>query len=199
MSQSPEEIQYQIDATRGRLSSDVDALADKVSPTSIAHRQTEKIRGSVGRVRERVMGVADDAGDTIQDTTREAGEAVRDLPHTVARRTQGNPLAAGLIAFGTGWLLSTLIPATEPEKRAAERVKEEAQPLMEDAGDMVKTIAEDMKQPAQDAVEQMKDTAQGSVENVKAEGVAAAEDVKDRAQTGQERVQRNAGEYDVDI
>ncbi|RAN73261.1 hypothetical protein B5P43_31185 [Bacillus sp. SRB_336] len=192
MSQSPEEIRTQIDATRSRLGSDVDALADKVSPTSIAHRQTQKIRGSVGRVRDRIMGSADDAGGAVQETAQQAGEAVKDLPHSVVRRTQGNPLAAGLIAFGTGWLMSALVPASESEKQAAQKVKEEAQPFIEEAGEAAKAIAADMKQPAQDAVEHMKDTAQESVENVKAESADAADGVKDRAKTGQEHVQQTA-------
>ncbi|MDQ6751899.1 MAG: DUF3618 domain-containing protein [Actinomycetota bacterium] len=192
MSQSPEEIRTQIDSTRGRLGNDVDALADKVSPSGIAHRQTEKVRSSVGRVRERIMGSADDSGDTARHAAREAGEAVGDLPETVTGKTQGNPLAAGLIAFGAGWLLSALIPASESEKQAAATVKEKAQPLMQNAGEMAKAIADDMKEPGQQAVDQVKDTAQDSMENIKSEGASAAEDVKDRAQVGQDRVQRSA-------
>ncbi|WP_200919300.1 DUF3618 domain-containing protein [Curtobacterium sp. Leaf261] len=42
---TPDEIRAEIEATRGNLGSDVDALADKVNPSSIAHRQTEKVKG----------------------------------------------------------------------------------------------------------------------------------------------------------
>ncbi|WP_156364145.1 DUF3618 domain-containing protein, partial [Curtobacterium sp. Leaf261] len=52
---TPDEIRAEIEATRGNLGSDVDALADKVNPSSIAHRQTEKVKGRFESVRESVM------------------------------------------------------------------------------------------------------------------------------------------------
>ena len=39
MSNDPDEIRRQIEATRAGLSDDVNALSDKVSPTQIAKRQ----------------------------------------------------------------------------------------------------------------------------------------------------------------
>ncbi len=194
MSQSPEEIRDQIESTRYRLSSDVDAVAEKVSPSAIAHRQTEKIRSSVGRVREHIMGVAEDATDSAAHVTDEARESAKELPGRVTRGTQGNPLAAGLVAFGVGMLLSSVVPASETEKRAAAAVKEEAQPLLEEAQDMAKSIAEDLKEPAGEAVQQVKDAAQDSMEHLKEEGAAAADEVKDRAQTGQEHIKDAASD-----
>ncbi len=147
------------------------------------------------------MGSADDGGDSAKHVAHETGEAVRDVPDTVARQTQGNPLAAGLIAFGAGWLLSALVPASEPEKQAAAAVKEKAQPLMQNAGDMAKDIASDMKEPAQQAMDEVKSTAQDSAETVRSESTSAAEDVKGRAQDAQQRVHRSTqspgGEYSV--
>jgi len=202
MSQSPDEIRAEIDRTRGRLGTDVDAVADKVSPSSIAHRQTEKVRGAMGRMRESVMGTADDvsgsaqhAADSAQNAVQHAGDAIQDMPDTVTRKTQGNPLAAGLIAFGAGWLLSALIPASEPEKQAAATVKDKAQPLMQQAGDMAKNVANDMKEPAQHAVEEVRGTAQESAQTVKEEGTSAAQDVKERAQDAKDRVQ-DSGQSD---
>lgn len=194
MSQSPEEIRAQIENTRGRLSSDVDAVAEKVSPSAIAHRQTEKIRSSVGRVREQIMGVAEDATDAAHHLTGDARDSAGKLPERVTRGTQGNPLAAGLVAFGVGMLLSSLVPASEAEKHAAVAVKEEAQPLLDQAQDMAKSIASDLKEPAEAAVQQVKDAAQDSMEHLKEEGAAAADDVKDRAQTGQAHVKDAAAD-----
>lgn len=194
MSQSPEEIRAQIENTRGRLSSDVDAVAEKVSPSAIAHRQTEKIRSSVGRVREQIMGVAEDATDAAHHLTDDARDSAGKLPERVTRGTQGNPLAAGLVAFGVGMLLSSLVPASEAEKHAAVAVKEEAQPLLDQAQDMAKSIASDLKEPAEAAVQQVKDAAQDSMEHLKEEGAAAADDVKDRAQTGQAHVKDAAAD-----
>ncbi|MCZ2404358.1 DUF3618 domain-containing protein [Paenarthrobacter sp. Z7-10] len=182
MSQSPEEIRSKIDSTRARLGTDVDAVADKVNPSSIVHRQTSKMRGSVERAKDKVMGSRDDAQDSAQHAAHQAGDAVRDLPNTVTSRTQGNPLAAGLIAFAAGWLISSLVPPTDAEKQAASAVKDKAQPLIHQAGDVVKGIADDMKEPAQNAVQEVKATAQDSAENVKSDATSAAGDVQDRAQ-----------------
>ena len=41
MSTDPEQIREDIERTRAELSSDVDALTDKVSPSQVVHRQTE--------------------------------------------------------------------------------------------------------------------------------------------------------------
>ena len=61
MSQSAEEIRAEIEATRRELGQDVDALADKVTPSKIVDRQKNKLRGALTSVKERVMGAADDA------------------------------------------------------------------------------------------------------------------------------------------
>jgi hypothetical protein len=45
--------------------------------------------------------------------------------------------AAGLIAFGTGWLIASLIPTTEREQQAAVKAKESAAPLAHEAADEV--------------------------------------------------------------
>src|SRR5690606_33954663 len=134
--------------------------------------------------REKIMGVADDASEAVHQTSDETRDAIQGLPGNVAQGTQGNPLAAGLIAFGVGWLLSTLVPATETERHAAEAVKEKAQPLLDEAQEMAKSVAADLKEPAEEAVQHVKDAAQDSAEHLKEEGTAAAGDVKDTAREG---------------
>ena len=47
MSDDPDVIRADIEATRSQLSGDVDALADKVTPSKIVHRETRKVQ--VGR------------------------------------------------------------------------------------------------------------------------------------------------------
>src|SRR4051812_16387476 len=104
MSQSPEEIRADIERTRARLGTDVDAVAEKASPSNIVHRQTDKVKDSVGRVKDKVMGAADDAGSSAGSMMQDAGSATKsmmhdagdmasDMPHQIARKTEGNPLA----------------------------------------------------------------------------------------------------------
>ena len=108
----PDAIRANIERTREELSRDVNALGDSVSPSHIAHRQAEKVKGRATAVRERVMGTASGAGDRASDVAQGVGDAAHQAGHTVERKTQGNPLAAGLIALGAGWLVGSLLPAS---------------------------------------------------------------------------------------
>ena len=56
MSTDPDQIRDDIERTRAELSSDVDALTDKVSPTQAAQRQAERVRSAAPGVKDRVMG-----------------------------------------------------------------------------------------------------------------------------------------------
>jgi len=184
MSDSPDEIRADIERTRQELGSDVDALADKVSPSKIVDRQVDKVRGAFGSVRERVMGAADDAGSSLSD----AGAHVGDVKDRVVAKAEGNPLAVGLIAFGAGLLLASLIPASSKEKDLAATVKDQAQPLVDQVTDVAKEVGEHLKEPAQAAVASVKESAQESVAAVKGEAQTAAHEVKDQAEHAREHV-----------
>jgi hypothetical protein len=76
----------------------------------------------------------------------------------VARRqAQGNPLAAGLIAFGAGWLVSSLLPASRREQQLAEQARDKAtelgQPLAEAAKQAATEVKNNLQEPARQAVE----------------------------------------------
>ena len=111
MSDSPDAIRADIERTRRELGSDVDALADKVSPSKIMDRQADKVKNMFGSVRDHVMGAADDAHAALSD----AGDPASDVKDRVVAKAEGNPLAVGLIAFGAGLLLASLIPASQGE------------------------------------------------------------------------------------
>ncbi|WP_426623404.1 DUF3618 domain-containing protein [Leifsonia sp. McL0607] len=200
MSDDPDVIRADIEATRRNLSGDVDALADKVTPSKIAQRQTRRVTGAFHSLTERIMGSDDDeytyydrpnrsvtdrAGDAIgdaKDATVEAGQRV-------VAKAQGNPLAVGLIAFGVGALVASLIPASDREKQLASAAKDAAQPVLREAAEVGKQVADDLKQPAQEAVGAVKETAQDSVETVKAEATDRASDIADDAKEAGQRVQ----------
>ena len=184
MSDSPDEIRADIERTRQDLGMDVDALADKVSPTKIMERKMDRVRGSVGSVRDRVMGVADDASSSLSDT----GSHLGDVKDRAVAKAEGNPLAVGLIAFGAGLLLSSLIPASSKEKHLAATVKDQAQPLVDQVTDVAKEVGENLKEAAQDSVTSVAESAQESVAAVKDEAQTAAGEVRDQAQQARENV-----------
>lgn len=187
-SNDPDQIREQIERTRAGLSQDVNALADSVNPASVAKRQTAKVRGAVFGVKDRVMGSASDAGASLSSAQSTLTETVTSAPAQVQARTAGNPLAAGLVAFGVGWLVSSLLPATAAEQRAAAKVKETAAPMLSDAA---KEVADHLKEPAQQAVESVKGTAAEAAGTVREESTSAAQDVKDQAQDAKETVQQH--------
>lgn len=184
MSDSPDEIRADIERTHQDLGMDVDALADKVSPSKTLDRQVDKVRGAFTSVRERVMGAADDAGSSLSDAGSHAG----DLKDRAVAKAEGNPLAVGLIAFGTGLLVASLIPASSKEKDLAATVKEQAQPLVDEATDAAKEVGEHLKEPLQASVESVKASAQDSVATVKDEAQGAVGDVKGQAQQARENI-----------
>ncbi|MCH8566599.1 DUF3618 domain-containing protein, partial [Nesterenkonia sp. LB17] len=179
--QSPEEIRADIERTRSSLSLDVDAVADKVSPSKVAARQTEKVRSTVGGWKDQVMGSAEDASSQVSDQAHSAAEGVKHAPSEAKRKTRGNPLAAGLIALGAGWLVASVLPASESEKKAAAKLEDQAQPLVDDAKGQVQSMAEELKEPAQESVQRVRDSAAESAQNVRSEGQEQKSTVTDSA------------------
>jgi len=197
MSENPDAIRADIEATRARLGTNVDAVADKVTPSHIVQRQTDRVKDAVFGVKEKVMGAADhtagnvhSAGGSAASHLNDAGSAGADAPHQVKTKTQGNPLAAGLIAFGAGLLVSSLIPASQKEREAADALKTAAEPLTTELTEAAQHVAEGLKEPAQAAMENVKATATDAAQHVKGEGQMAVADVKDRAADARDNVQQ---------
>ena len=81
-----DQIREDIERTRAELGQDVDALADKVNPGKAAQRQGRKVRRALTSVKDRVMGVAGDVGDSAHDALGNAG-----LTGVRQRRGEGGP------------------------------------------------------------------------------------------------------------
>jgi hypothetical protein len=186
---TPDQIRAEIDATRAGLSYDVDTLADKVNPTSIAHRQTDKVKNRFASVKESVMGSAHDGAGSVSDTASDAAGAAQAAGHQAVEKAKGNALAVGLIAFGAGALLASLFPASDKEQELASQAKDKAAPAVDAAKSAAQDVAQNLKQPAQDAVSSVKDTAQDAAGTVRDDARSAAGDVTDSAQQSKDAVQ----------
>ncbi|MCV2491599.1 DUF3618 domain-containing protein [Geodermatophilus sp. YIM 151500] len=206
-SSDPEAIRRQIEDTRRELSYDVDALNEKVNPARVVDRRMTATKGRITRARDRVMGSASDtsstvqgrasdAASTVQDAASSAAGAVQQAPEAITRQTQGNPLAAGLIAFGVGWLVSSLLPASQKEQELAQQaeaaVREHRDTLIEPAKQAAQEIGEELKPAAQQAAQEVKATAQEATSTVAEEGRSAAQDVQAQAQQSRETVQSHS-------
>ena len=227
MSTDPDQIRSEIDQTQRELSADVDALTEKLSPPRIVERRVQRTREAMTNVKDKIMGSTSDpyqtpgsstadsvsarasaardtaasaassARDTAAGAASSAVDTVRSTPGAIRRGTTGNPLAAGLIAFGAGLLLSSLIPASEPEQQVATQVKdfatEQGRPVAQQLGQAGQEAAQELKESAQQRAESVKQTAADAASTVQAEAQSAAADVKDQAQESTSRVRDQAG------
>ena len=130
-----------------------------------------------------VQDAASSAASSVQDAAATAADAVQQAPQAIRRQTRGNPLAAGLIAFGAGWLVSSLLPATRREQELADQAKQVAQERVQPAAQQVAAeVRENLREPVQQAAESVRSTAQDAKDTVADEGRLAAQDVSGRAQ-----------------
>jgi Protein of unknown function (DUF3618) len=206
-SSDPDVIRRQIEDTRRELSYDVDALNEKVNPARVVDRRVTAAKSRVSNLKEKVMGTAHDthssaqgmasnAAGSVQGAASSAADAIQSAPDTVIRQAQGNPLAAGMIAFGVGWLVSSLLPATQKEQQLAQQaesaVREHKDALLEPAKQAAQEMGDQLKPAAQEAMESVKSTAQDAAATVKDESKSAAQDVQGQAQQSKETVQSQA-------
>ena len=73
----------------------------------------------VSQVKRAVSGSGSGSAGSVSDKASGAVD-------TLGVKAQGNPLAAGLVAFGAGMLISALIPASEKETQVTQRAVEAA-------------------------------------------------------------------------
>ena len=192
-----EQLTRDIEARRAELSRDLDTLTDKVSPSQIVERRKEATRSRFRGMRDKVMGSAQDTRQGFSSAGSDATDSMRDgaqnAAGTVQRQTEGNPLAAGMIAFGAGWLMSSLMPASEKETRLAQQAVDRAKesPLVDEAKSVGQEMGENLKESASEAADRVKSTAQDSAETVKAEGQSSTENVKAEGQSRAQNVQQD--------
>lgn len=168
-------------------------LKEKVMGTSPTYGQGHSGQGAVGQAADRVSGTASaaassvqDAASTavgaVQDAASNAAGAVQEAPRALKRQTRGNPLAAGLVAFGAGWLVSSLLPASRREQELADQARQVAQERVQPVVQQVASeVGDNLRGPAQDAVASVRSTAQDAKDTVVDEGYAARDDVSGRA------------------
>jgi hypothetical protein len=208
MAQAPDRIRDDIETTRADLTRDVDMLADRTLPNRVVRRRWGAVRGRMRVVSEKVMGtpsyrtqggpaastasekarsaaggvqdMAQQAGDKASEATSRAAETVQQAPTAVRQQTRGNPLAAGLIAFGAGLLTASLLPESEAEKRAAQRLQEEAGDLVdrvrEPLAQSAQQLKEDVSGSVRQATDQVKETARDAARTTAEEGKGATRD-----------------------
>jgi gas vesicle protein len=207
MAERTDELRQDIDRKRDEIGYTVDQIQNRVSPRRVTARGTHRLRRWWIDARDQLMGNDqtqypwESASQRIGDTSQRIGEKVgeitdrtaeklsdmregiADAPQMVRQQTQGNPLAAGLITFGGGLLVGTLLPRTDVERQAAQRVQPAVSEVAQEAADVGKEIADEVRSNASEAMEEVKDTATNAVEGVKGDAKGALDRVRDDQQS----------------
>ncbi|MEU0155878.1 DUF3618 domain-containing protein [Micromonospora fulviviridis] len=197
MSNDPDRIRSEIENTRSELSSDVDALTDKVNPRRIAGERVGQARGALTRAKEKVMGAQMDGhgvGQRMSQATGSVRNEARSLGQQSREQAQGNPLAVGLIAFGAGLLVSSLIPPSRPERQWAGQARgmvgEHSAGPREQASEVGHQLRDNLREPAQQAAQSVRSTATKGVSAVRDQGQSAAHQVQEETHAAADDMRR---------
>jgi ElaB/YqjD/DUF883 family membrane-anchored ribosome-binding protein len=178
-----ERQRLEIDQTRADMGRTLERIEDRVSPTRIKDRQTDRIRSRWTRTKDRVMGSnPESAGvrDRMGDASGRVSDSAQEAPERLEHATRGNPIAAGLIAAGVGALVGSMIPTSEPERKLGGKLRDELEePVRSELQQAGEEVRDDLRQDAQHSADAIKATAQDSAERTRAEAEGSARRVKD--------------------
>jgi hypothetical protein len=196
MSQTTEELRAEAVRHREELATTVDAIEDRVSPSRMVERRTTRMKDAWGRTRDRVMGSADHAVHALSDAAGSATSSATAMPSSAAGKaaesTAGNPMVAGAVAFGVGFLAAAAFPGTRTEQRAAAQLRDAAQGIAPELREAGQDAMDHLREPAQQAVQAVKEAAQDSVTDVQDVARATAHDTQGAASDAMQQVKSEA-------
>ena len=165
-------------------------VSDRTSAvTDRASAVTEAAGERVGQVKDAVAERASAVTEVAGERAGQVAEAVKSTPQTVRRQTEGNPFAAGIIAFGAGLLAGSLLPKTRTEEQLGPKVRENiVEPVKSTAAEVGQELKSSVQESARTATEEVKSTAQEAAGQVKETAQQSAQDVKEQAQQSTEQV-----------
>lgn len=212
-SDDPDAIRRDIADTRGEMEGTLEAINDRVNPQRVYERRSGRARNRWQSLRSSVMGSSDSSssstwssssssrtsssgsgGPDVSGRTQQAKQAISDAPDQMERKARGNPLAAGLIAFGLGALVGSALPESDAERAAAreaadrldlegtkQRLTEHARDVQASVQGQARDAAQDVKGSAQDAAQDVKGQAQQEGQRVQQEGQQSKQRVQEQS------------------
>ena len=189
MSTRTEELRMDIAEERRELAESIEAIGDRVSPGRIVERRTNRIKDRITSVKDTVMGAA----PSMPSMPHPHPPSMPSMPSVsmpdVQGTTRGNPLAAGVVAFGLGALAAAVFPATRKEAEVAQAARDAVEPMAQEVG---KEIASGMQEHAKVAAEQVRSVATEGAEQVKQAATAATEHAKEAGTNAADEVKQQA-------
>jgi gas vesicle protein len=198
MAERTDELREDIDYRRDRIGDTVDQIGNRVNPRHVAARTSYRMRTRLIDMKDRIMGNdqpdypwqsrygtasgtygyergesamdrVSNMADRATDRISEVGDTISEVPGMVRQQTRGNPMAAGLIAFGAGVLMAGALPPTQTEQQALHRAEPALDQVREEVKEKGQQIAGDMKDSARESAEQVKEQAQESAHHLQEE------------------------------
>jgi len=192
----------------------IDDVKARLSPRRLAQRGTDAARrglrsavgsdASTGRANLPVVAPATrlprrtagtPSGGQGKAVAQRAGKAagsvadtLGDAPRAARRGAEGNPVAAGLLAFAGGFFAAALLPATDRERQLTDKARQRLQPLAQQAAEVGRSVAGELQSSAQASLDAVRDTATEAVEEVKGRAQASTSRVRDEASDATEEV-----------
>ena len=179
MGQDTQELRSEIERRRGDIGETLDAIGDRLSPGRMITRRRNRVANRLHTMRDRVMGTVTEGKEMLSDsagavsgTVRGAMEDVREAASPDAVRQQvdqqvnGRPLAAGVTAFGLGFLVAAAFPSTRAEAKAAQSIARQAEPITKELAEAGREIVDDVQDEASRASQELKDTAADAARDV---------------------------------
>lgn len=195
MGATEDQLKQDAEAQRARMGDTLDAIGDRLSPERMVERRKAAVGRTFRNVKESVMGSpgykepatarllspASDAVASAASTVQNATAQVQQAPQALAEQARGNPVAAGIIAFGAGVLLATLLPTSRTERRVVEEAKPQLQGAAAELKDAGRDVATGVKDHAREAMDEVKSASSTAGANVRDQAEASAQHVKDDA------------------
>jgi gas vesicle protein len=183
-----DDLRAEIEATRSDMTYTVDEMGERLSPRRIVERRSERVRNQIQRARNSIMGVGDQVSSAASDLRSHAGSGVGEAaasatqaPRAVIDQTRGSPLAAGAIAFATGFLIACALPSSSAERQGTAVASDKASPLVDQAKEAASQVQGDLKDSAQQVVEDLKVAAGSAADEVKSSAQDARSEMKGAA------------------
>lgn len=191
MAEDTDQLRQQIHERRSSIAGTVDQIENRVSPSRIAARRSSRIRRRVTDLADSIFGNDDPdyvssqpyAPYSASDDPSRIDQLQDAAPSTedVRRQARGNPMAAGLISFGAGLLLGSILPDSHRERHMAQRAHPRLRTAVSEAAASGQTVASELQAAAQSATDDLKSSATDHGQELKSEATSAATDVKDSA------------------
>lgn len=171
MATRADELTREIEVTRTRMDRTIDGIGERAGPG----RLRQRMAGAMQNTKATVMGAVSDGDD---GATSAGGAAAG-----TRNRSEGNPIAAGLIAFGAGLLAGSVMPGSRTENELAREVQRKAQaPVRESLQESASELSDRISEKAAEAKERVAQELSSATDDIAGEARGRAQDVEDHAQ-----------------